>query len=286
MVLTGYIDESANKGKSIFTLSSILGEGNDWDRLVPEWDAMIALENERLTREGRQKIRRYHATECNARDNEFEGWTPDEQVALTTKILALLKRHALKSISFSIDLKALEAAIPGKDLIGSAYEIATLFLVYNLGVWLDDKKARPDTRLTLIHDRCDYDVEILARFNELKSDPGFKQSYFFTTCAPMGWEDCTPLQTADLFAYENMKDAEGRLENRKMRKSFDLILTEGNTGIRNLYMDTNSIETMKPFIDGMGLPVGKKARKQGMGDGRYQQFKAALDTIQRANGSE
>ena len=62
-----------------------------------------------------------------------------EQVALTTKILALLKRHALKSISFSIDLKALEAAIPGKDLIGSAYEIATLFLVYNLGVWLDDK---------------------------------------------------------------------------------------------------------------------------------------------------
>ena len=146
-------------------------------------------------------------------------------------------------------------------------------------------KARPDTRLTLIHDRCDYDVEILARFNELKSDPGFKQSYFFTTCAPMGWEDCTPLQTADLFAYENMKDAEGRLENRKMRKSFDLILTEGNTGIRNLYMDTNSIETMKPFIDGMGLPVGKKARKQGMGDGRYQQFKAALDTIQRANGS-
>ena len=77
MVLTGYIDESANKGKSIFTLSSILGEGNDWDRLVPEWDAMIALENERLTREGRQKIRRYHATECNARDNEFEGWTPD-----------------------------------------------------------------------------------------------------------------------------------------------------------------------------------------------------------------
>jgi hypothetical protein len=267
----------------VFTLSALLGEGSDWDRLVPEWEEMIALENERLVRQGRPKISRYHASECNACDNEFDGWSSSEQVEFTKKMHAILKAHQLKTISFSIDLKDLEAAIPGNDLIGSAYAIGTLFLVYNLGVWLDEKRARPETRLTLIHDRCDYDEEILARFNELKSDPGFKQSCFFTTCAPMGCEDCTPLQAADLFAYENMKNAEGRLENRKIRKSFDLILTEGTTGIKNLFMDASSIETMKPFIDGMRLPISEKARKRGMGDGRYRQFSAAMDTVSEAS---
>ncbi len=98
-------------------------------------------------------------------------------------MLALLKKYALKTLSYSIDLRSLVHTIPDKDLIGSAYAISTLFLVYDLGEWLILKGASRDTRLTLIHDQCDYDVEILTRFKALTSDPSFKHGAYFTTCA-------------------------------------------------------------------------------------------------------
>jgi len=44
--------------------------------------------------------------------------------------------------------------------------------------------------------------------NQTTDDPGFKDAHRYTTIAPMGWEDCIPLQPADLL--ENLKEAESK----------------------------------------------------------------------------
>lgn len=286
VLLKGYIDESISKDQRVFTLSALVGIGEQWDALSKDWTKMLVDTNVWLVAKGRKPINRYHATECNARHNEFEGWDFHEQIELTKTMLAIVKSYALKTISYSIDLKSLALAIPGKDLVGSAYAISTLFLVYDLGVWLSVKGASSDTRLTLIHDWCDYDGEILARFKALTSDPSFKHGGYFTTCAPMKWQDCIPLQPADLMAYENMKDVERRLDDRKRRKTFDLIVEEGNTGIRNHYINTKTIESLKPFIQGLDLPTKIQKRKRAMSVDTaddFQKFSDAMDNILKAN---
>ena len=51
------------------------------------------------------------------------------------------------------------------------------------------------------------------------------------TTASMGWEECTPLQIADLLAYENFKDALRLLQRRKRRrKTLRLLIDLGTFG--------------------------------------------------------
>ena len=47
-------------------------------KLEQSWADLIGETNKQLIAKDRKPIRRYHASELNARDGEFEGWTPDE----------------------------------------------------------------------------------------------------------------------------------------------------------------------------------------------------------------
>lgn len=42
VLLKGHIDESISKGQRIFTLSAVVGIGEDWDALTGEWVKMLA----------------------------------------------------------------------------------------------------------------------------------------------------------------------------------------------------------------------------------------------------
>ena len=59
-------------------------------------------------------------------------------------------------------------------------------------------------------------------------------------------ENCIPLQSADLLAYENFKDSTGKMAGRPRRKSFQSLL-EPNTKIggHSLMMGRRAIEKMK-----------------------------------------
>jgi len=278
VLLKGYIDESVSKDRRIFTLSALVAQGHEWVPLAEEWEAMLAEVNLRLAASGRRLLKRYHATECNARDNDFEGWSEPEQRELTTALLAIINRHPLKTVSFSIDLRALEKIIAGKDLIGSAYAVTTLFLIYGLGRWIDDKNVNnaEELHLTLIHDGCDWDEEMLTRFKSLKEDPYFAYGRYLTTLAPLGWKDCILLQPADLMAYENMKDAERRLDSRKTRYTFQKICENESTGILNRTIGPEMLQSLgEEFMRSLWLPDTRKQRV--LDHKRLQQLKEVIE---------
>lgn len=283
VLLKGYIDESVSKDQRIFTLSALVAQGNEWVPLAEEWEAMLADVNVRLIASGRRALRRYHAAECNARRKDFEGWSEPEQRDLTSSLLAIINRHPLKTVSFSIDLRVLERVIAGKDLIGSAYAITTLFLIYGLGQWLDEKNVNQneDLHLTLVHDRCDWDEEMLTRFKSLKEDPRFVFGRYLTTMAPLGWEVCTPLQLADLMAYENMKDAERRFDSRDPRYTFRQIHENESTGILNRTIGSEMLQSLgEGFMRDLQLPdVRGRSRRRALDPKRFRQLKEAIERI-------
>lgn len=215
MILKGYIDESISKNQRFFTLSALIGIGEEWIALSTEWEALLQAENDRLRLAGRRTLRRYHAAECNAHSEDFEGWSGAETIAFTKKMLEILDRHPMKTISYSLDLKAMSEEIGDADLIGSSYSLCTNLLIHRIGKWLQEKEAGPMVRITLFHDRCDYDLVVLEQFNNLVESASFEARGHFVTIAPMGWEDCIPLQPADLMAYENMRDAKRRSTRRR-----------------------------------------------------------------------
>lgn len=254
MLLKGYIDESVSKGQRVFTLSALIGEGAEWELLVVAWQAMLDDVNRRLVASSRRPISRYHASDCSTLQGEFHDWTEGDQRDITTKMLAIMERHPLKTVSYSVNLGVLGPLIPGKDLIGSAYAIATLFLIDGLGRWLaqKDRNQNPELRLTLLHERCDWGGEMLRRFKSLVEDPAFAFRRYFTSLSPVCWQACTALQPADLMAYENMKDAERRLDSRKTRYTFQEFCTNKSTGIMNRLIGEETLNS--EFVGQLELP--------------------------------
>jgi hypothetical protein len=285
VLLSGYIDESVSKGQKMFTLSALVGVGDEWQVLSDDWQNMLAEEKCRLRQEGRRTLSRYHASECNALDNEFEGWNKQEQIAFTVKMLELIKQYPMKTIAYTVNLDALSNAIPDDaDLLATAYSLCTNFLVYGIGKWLLAKHADPATRITLIHDRCDYDWVILQQFNNLLRDDSFSARDFFTTIAPMCWKDCVPLQPADLMAYENMKDAERRPKNGKIRRTLELILGVGDMGALTKIIGSEAMIPMGPLLKAVAISRNAASMQMPKSTApEYDKFNKAMDAILRAD---
>jgi hypothetical protein len=237
VILTGYIDESYD-GKDApddFTLCCVMLSADDWKEVIsPRWRALFARVNESLGRQGRQKITRYKAAECNGSYGEFEGWTGPEKLALTKQMSEVFDHAHLKltQLAYSVRLSRICEKIPSvKDPKSFAY--AMLFLLIIKGILDMMDVLSEESRISFIHDRSDYDQVYLCTFNVAlrNADEGQKQK--LGTIAPMANENCPPLEIADLIAYENYKLHLSKSEGRANKRTIDYLLSDNRLGGRS-----------------------------------------------------
>src|SRR5258708_4091804 len=194
MVLTGHIDEAFDD--EWFTLSCLIGWGAEWSWIDLEFAGLLDKTNASLKAQGRPTISRYHATDCSARKKEFRDWSTEEQIEFTKAILEICRRHPLFVVSYSINLKELVEEIPETkpNPQGIAYVLLLYQLMIEIGNLIFTQPRYSKDRIALVHERCAYDSALLEAFNQMKDDETFQYRERFTTIAPMGWEDCVPLQ--------------------------------------------------------------------------------------------
>jgi len=229
MVLRGFIDDSGTG--DLFTLSCLTGDSPNWVWIEFEWLKILNKKNAELAAAGRKQIRRFHATDCGSRRNDFEGWdVKTEQIPFMAELIAKLEKYRLDVTGFTINLKELAKYVPASRHNPLRFAHVMLLHYIMMEIEVTTLAREPDAILGLIHDRGKFDSVLLDSFNILINDPLFKSRRRFTTIAPMGWEDCVPLQPADLMAYENFKECERELYSRKRHKSLEIILDKGQMG--------------------------------------------------------
>ena len=243
MFFRGYIDESYNA--HVFTLSCLLSTGKIWSEFTRAWKLTLDSWNRKLKVQGRQTISRYHATYCSNLRHEFEGWTLDEQHDLFADLLKIFRRHQLDTVALSVNLDDFDKYFPEArkeahpDFETFLYGVTTKFLIERIA---DRHCVRnPSVKISLIHDRCEYDGVMADAFNQQISDPNFPYRQCFTTFASTGWEHCIPLQPADLVAYENFKDAMRKINPRDRRISMKMLIDLDAFSGRAQSMDKNAI---------------------------------------------
>lgn len=223
-VFKGYIDDSGDS-KQVFTLSCLLAKGENWQWIAQDWKGVIDEKNKVLAKQGRKQIRRFHAVDLNNYAEDFEGWTSDERKEFSEALLHVFDKpsNRVSGFSYSIELQALIRLIPEtkNDPIGFADSLLLKSLMREIG---DDFSEANNgnlsgIRIVLIHDRGNYNGVLQDAFESLRTDPAFKYPSLFATLTPMGWEDCIPLQPADLLASENFKETLRHVsDNEKDRK--------------------------------------------------------------------
>ena len=220
VILRGYIDESYD-GKEfpprMFGLTCTFAHTAEWPWIEMAWQKCLDEKNASLRKQGRKEIRRYHSKDINNYQEDFEGWNGEERKDFCEKLIRVFWRHICGYEGYLINLQELVEVWPetGPDPLDFAYHNLLKFLMIEIGKNMN--KILPGHKMNLFHERCAYNGVLLKAFDELVNDPTFSYRNCFTTIAPLGWEDCIPLQPADLLAYENFKEGLRQVQPRDRR---------------------------------------------------------------------
>jgi len=250
-MFTGYLDDSGSSDTHLFTLSCLFGHGSMWQWVEWAWLNCLENKNKQLESQGRKPIRRYHAADCSGFHKDFKNWSKEEQIEFTDKLIRVFQRHNLAAISYTLDLRDLAAEFP--EAKKKQYELAHVLLLIRIMAFLSEKlldlPGYSRDRLSLIHDRSDYERVLLNTFDYMKNEGTLKNGERFTTIAPMGWEDCVPLQPADLIAYENFKIVERNSKGKKRRISMERILDLDSFGGRGASLNREALKEIRSALD-------------------------------------
>jgi hypothetical protein len=248
VVFRGYIDESYD-GKQVpdvFTLSCLIAQGHVWPWIEMAWAKVLEDKNAELAAAHRQTISRYHAVDCNAREREFEGWEPQERNEFVRELFKVFRRHDTATIAFSISgMDLLEiCGATSQNAIPVAYELLMRWIMIEIGASQIEEKVQE--KIALFFERSDYGPVLQRTFDQTLDDPTFRYGGAFTTIAPMKWQDCIPLQPADLVAYETFKNAKSwRSGQKKLRPSLEALLEMNSFGGRSKNVTREALESMQ-----------------------------------------
>lgn len=251
MLFRGYIDESYDNHQKIFALSCLIAKGKAWSEMERMWKLHLAAKNRKLAKAGRPLISRYHATDCNSRHGEFEGWDEDERNEFVLGLFGIFKRTQVLTVGYDVDLDALCDVFPehSGDRLELAYAVLTDHLVYTIGEDFHHEMPSVPVKITLFHDRtanAKYDPTILRAFKRLVTDPDFAYASSFTSIRSLMWKDCILLQPADLVAFEIFREAEHKTKGRKSRKSFDALINMESFGIHTRsFVDRDTMHKLR-----------------------------------------
>lgn len=257
MIFRGYIDESYDNAQKLFALLCLISTGKYWARMERSWKLHVAAVNRKLKQQGRPLISRYHASDCSSRRNEFDGWTYQERDDFVLGLFGIFTRIPIHTVAFDVDLDELSEVFPewGDDRLKTAYGILTRFVMFRIGEDFDrfNHGRRGNQRVTLFHDRTAgngrYDPTILEAFNFQMSEWAFGYKSYFTTIAPLAWEDCIALQPADLVSFEVFKEAQAKRESRRSRKSYGALLDLKTFGIHKGSFRKDAMQKLRGRIE-------------------------------------
>jgi hypothetical protein len=236
----GYIDESFGPEQNLFALSCLIARSSDWLEMQRKWEQHLEGKNKQLTEAGRTTISRYHASDCSGRKREFRDWSLDERDHFVRGLFSIFKSVGVHAVVFDVSLNELCEVFPewASDRLAAGYGVLTNMLLYLIG---QDFKhffgENAPAKIALFHDQTGgqgkYDPTILRSFEAQMAKPDFPYRDQFTTITPVTWQDCIPLQPADLVAFECYKQSQARAEARASRKSFKALLDLEAFGIHS-----------------------------------------------------
>ena len=109
-MVIAHMDESYDS--NIFALSALCAQGSTCDAIEQEWLDMLNETNIRQAEQGRPPITRYHATDCNTYNGEFEDWTLVDVRLLHEKICYIIESHTLFRFGIAVERAGLRRKFP------------------------------------------------------------------------------------------------------------------------------------------------------------------------------
>jgi hypothetical protein len=244
-MLQGHIDESGTDESRLVTLACFVGYDAQWKELERRWIAVIDEKNAQLRKENRPEITVFHATDWSTEKKEFKDWDPQEGRQFGAKLLSIIRDTPLYGCGYTLHLDELHEAFPeaNERLYQLAHVILFTIIIEKLSASVLSDKRFLDEQLELINEDSPYNGVMQDTFETLKNDITLLHRERLTSLTAKTKKNCTLLQVADFFAYENYKAVE-REPKFKRRFTLEKIVDSdnfGGTGRRFLSVDLKNL---------------------------------------------
>jgi hypothetical protein len=257
MTWSDYIDESYNA--RTFCVGGLLGPVKMWTDIVRGWTQRIAYENRKSAIKGFPPISRYHATYCANLKGDFSqnrGWDIPRQIRFSKRLCEIIGSHGPCAIVHGGNMEDVQKYLPPDLNLAKEYlyYISIYLHLVQVGSVMD--QHFPAAKVTVYYDRSKQFGRIAeAAFNAFMKDESAKSvSKYFITIASAGWEDCVPLQPADLMVYEGMKRVDGSLRGQnQIRKSLLALLNNNRMPVFIEYFTKQNVNDL--------IRIGKNHRE-------------------------
>lgn len=114
MVIRSYIDESRGPNQT-FALGCAIAKGTEWTWIRRDWKRCLDRKNRELKLQGRKRISRYHASDCESRVGEFLQWDVPEKNNFVKELISIISKHHIHIVGFRLDLTDLLELFPQID---------------------------------------------------------------------------------------------------------------------------------------------------------------------------
>ena len=214
----------------MFAVGGILAPADEWDKIESGWKTALAQKNAELAAQGRKSISRDHASEMNAKNNEFDGWSGAENLEFTKKLLSAIRGRKMFIVSIAVSLDDMVEVFPGwgLDSLGHAYGHAFLWCLHNCGAIAGRREFfEPGQMIKAWHDQCDWNHFALDAFERTQKDSAYSEHWRFGSLTHDSSAENVCLQVADMMAYECWRESERFVfekEQAQMRPFFSALV--------------------------------------------------------------
>lgn len=240
LVLKFFCDESYNA--KVFTFAGFMASDVEWGKLQRKW-------KQRVKKAG---VSRFHAANINGYTEEFAGWTPARSKDFVVPLLNIIKHRLMAGFSFAMLLEDYEQYTSpiAKAKLGSPYLCCFKHCITMAAQAMNSMP--PEDKFAVILDRHAEEKEARDLFYKIKDDSNVPYRHRLATCVPGGWEEYTPLQAADMIAYDTFKllDDTHFRGKTEWRKSLKALYESKRTRLHGKYFDKECFLSIQGKIEG------------------------------------
>lgn len=212
-MVQGYFDESGtHQGAAVTCVAGYLFESDQCIRFDAEW-------KEALSEAG---LPHFHMAACANGSGMFRGKSMSERIDLEKKLIGIIKRRMLLGLVVSVRTSDLAIAASEQDVrTGSAYVLCLLWCIAGVAAWVA-KRGYTGHISYFFESGHQLSGRAHAAMEYLSRNPTLRAGARYNAHAFVSKEQATPVQAADILAWQWYKDCIRGMGTKRRTRRLDL----------------------------------------------------------------
>lgn len=227
-----YIDEGGTDENSpILTVAGYIARPSQWKLFTRDWTRVLKPTG----------IKVYHATDAQALEKQFKGWTGQQVGELCSRLLPIIPRYA-RGASVSIDMREFRAAVGHRPelmrVFSTPYNACFHWFTMSLLDWAD--RAGSEPKFAFVHEINDMKAQAIEGFEWVKKHSPFGNGGSLLSLSFADKDEFVPLQAADILAFEVNK----RLKDQSKHPRRAWLAMQADQLVASQYYGKNNMPTL------------------------------------------